>query len=66
MFYVQYPHCIQGMRIVREYTEVFYKHCAQNNLNETSKLLVTRYIGGLKEVIQDKLELDSFGLYLRM
>ncbi|XP_020691225.2 uncharacterized protein LOC110105887 [Dendrobium catenatum] len=59
MLYLKYQHCTQGNRSVSEYTEEFYSLSARNDLNETSNQLVARYIGGLKESIQDKLELSS-------
>ncbi|XP_028550837.1 uncharacterized protein LOC110096704 [Dendrobium catenatum] len=59
MLYVQYQHCNQGARTVSEYTEEFYRLSARNNLNESETQLVARYIGGLKEAIQDKLEMNS-------
>ncbi|KAI0524322.1 hypothetical protein KFK09_003688 [Dendrobium nobile] len=59
MLYQQYQHCRQGNRSVNEYTEEFYRLSARNNLNETANQLVARYIGGLKESIQDKLELNA-------
>ncbi|XP_020691321.2 uncharacterized protein LOC110105961 [Dendrobium catenatum] len=59
MLYLQYQHCSQGQRFVSEYTEEFYRLSASNNLQESEVQLVARYIGGLKELIQDKLELNS-------
>ncbi|XP_028549525.1 uncharacterized protein LOC110110738 [Dendrobium catenatum] len=59
MLYVQYQHCSQGTQSVSEYTEEFYRLSARNNLNESETQLVARYIGGLKEAIQDKLEMNS-------
>lgn len=59
ILYVQYQRCSQGNRSVSEYTEEFYPLNARNNLQETHHQLVARYIGGLKEVIQDKLEMNT-------
>ncbi|KAI0493184.1 hypothetical protein KFK09_027460 [Dendrobium nobile] len=59
MLYVQYQHCSQGSRTVNDYTEEFYRLSARNNLNETANQIVARYIGGLKDAIQDKLELNT-------
>ncbi|PKU81321.1 RNA-directed DNA polymerase [Dendrobium catenatum] len=59
MLYLKYQHCNQGSRSVSEYTEELYSLSARNDLNETTNQLVARYIGGLKENIQDKLELNS-------
>ncbi|EXC16208.1 hypothetical protein L484_024379 [Morus notabilis] len=42
-------------RLVSDYTEEFYRLCARNNLNETETQQVARYIGGLKEPIQNEL-----------
>lgn len=59
MLYQQYQHCRQGNRSVNDYTEEFYCLSARNNLNEMVNQLVARYIGGLKDAIQDKLELNT-------
>ncbi|PKU86182.1 hypothetical protein MA16_Dca002013 [Dendrobium catenatum] len=59
MLYLRYQHCNQGSRTVNEYTEEFYRLSARNNLNENTTQIVARYIGGLKDAIQDKLELNS-------
>ncbi|KAI0520448.1 hypothetical protein KFK09_007923 [Dendrobium nobile] len=59
MLYLQYQHCSQGARTVSEYTEEFYRLSARNNLSESEAQLVARYIGGLREAIQDKLEMNS-------
>ncbi|PKU86998.1 hypothetical protein MA16_Dca013945 [Dendrobium catenatum] len=59
MLYMQYQHCSQGSRSVNDYTKEFYRLSARNNLNESDNQLVARYIGGLKEAIQDRLELNS-------
>ncbi|KAI0496820.1 hypothetical protein KFK09_023144 [Dendrobium nobile] len=59
ILYMRYQHCEQGSRSVSEYTEEFNRLSARNNLSESANQLVARYIGGLKESIQDKLELNS-------
>lgn len=59
MLYLQYQHCVQGERHVNVYAEDFYRLSARNNLNETEQQLVARYIGGLKESLQDKVELNT-------
>ncbi|KAI0529675.1 hypothetical protein KFK09_002229 [Dendrobium nobile] len=59
MLYLKYQHCTQNSHSVAEYTEEFYSLSARNDLNETTNQLVARYIGGLKDNIQDKLELNS-------
>ncbi|KAI0498175.1 hypothetical protein KFK09_021416 [Dendrobium nobile] len=59
LLYIQYQHYNQGNQTVSAYTEEFYRLSARNNLNESNNQIVARYIGGLKEGIQDKLELNS-------
>ncbi|XP_020700689.2 uncharacterized protein LOC110112721 [Dendrobium catenatum] len=59
IMYIWYQHCVQGSRSVSEYTEEFNRLSARNNLNESNNQLVARYIGGLKDSIQDKLELNT-------
>ncbi|PKU86669.1 RNA-directed DNA polymerase [Dendrobium catenatum] len=59
LLYLQYQQCRQNQRTVSEYTEEFYRLSARNNLLESENQLVARYVGGLKEALQDKLELNS-------
>lgn len=59
ILYLQYQKCTQGNRSVSQYTEDFYRLNAWNNLSESTQQLIARYIGGLRENIQDKLELNS-------
>ncbi|XP_020674167.2 uncharacterized protein LOC110093578 [Dendrobium catenatum] len=59
LLYVRYQHYTQNHITVSECTEEFYRLSARNNLHESEKQLVARYIRGLKEAIQDKLELNS-------
>ncbi|XP_028550608.1 uncharacterized protein LOC114579613, partial [Dendrobium catenatum] len=59
ILYMRYQHCAQGTRTVSEYTEEFQRLSARNDLNESATQLVARYIGGLKDTIQDQLELNS-------
>ncbi|XP_028556926.1 uncharacterized protein LOC110109044 [Dendrobium catenatum] len=59
ILYIRYQHCVQGGRSVSDYTEEFNRLSARNNLNESNNQLVARYIGGLKESIQERLELNS-------
>ncbi|XP_020695883.1 uncharacterized protein LOC110109255 [Dendrobium catenatum] len=59
LLYIQYQQCRQGQRSVSDFTKDFYRLSARNNLSESDNQLVARYTGGLKESIQDKLELNS-------
>ncbi|XP_028547507.1 uncharacterized protein LOC110099598, partial [Dendrobium catenatum] len=59
MLFHQYQHCSQGQRTVSDYTEEFYRLSARNNLRESENQLVARYTGGLREAVQDKLQLNS-------
>ncbi|XP_020690236.1 uncharacterized protein LOC110105185 [Dendrobium catenatum] len=59
MLFHQYQHCNQGQRTVSDYTEEFYRLSARNNLRESENQLVARYTGGLREAVQDKLQLNS-------
>jgi hypothetical protein len=53
----------QGSKTVDEYTEEFYKYLTRVELVETDDQLVSRYIGGLRQNIQDPLNLfDSFNV----
>ncbi|XP_020683016.1 uncharacterized protein LOC110100003 [Dendrobium catenatum] len=59
ILYMRYQHCSQGARSISKYTEEFNRLSARNDLNESTNQLVARYIGGLKDSIQDQLELNS-------
>lgn len=59
ILYMKFQYCMQSQRSVSDYTEEFYRLSARNNLNEFTNQIIARYIGGLKESIQDKLELNS-------
>jgi hypothetical protein len=47
----------QGSKIVDEYTKEFYKYLTRVDLAETDDQLVSRYIRGLRQNIQDPLNL---------
>jgi hypothetical protein len=47
----------QGSKTVDEYMEEFYKYLTWVDLAETDDQLVSRYIGGLRQNIQDSLNL---------
>jgi hypothetical protein len=55
--YQQLQNLSQGSKIVDEYTEEFYKYLTRVELAETDDQLVSRYIGELRQNIQDSLNL---------
>ncbi|GJY56205.1 putative CCCH-type zinc finger family protein [Tanacetum coccineum] len=50
----------QGIKTVEEYTEEFYELVSRNDLSDTEEQLVSRYLGGLHQSIQDVLCLYTF------
>ncbi|KAK0576545.1 hypothetical protein LWI29_019351 [Acer saccharum] len=57
--YLQCLGCKQGTRSIKEYTEEFYPLGARASLVEDESQQVARFIGGLREEIQEKLEMSS-------
>ncbi|XP_022897834.1 uncharacterized protein LOC111411547 [Olea europaea var. sylvestris] len=49
----------QGARSVNDYTEEFYQLVARNDLSETEEQIVARYLGRLRQPLQDVLSLHS-------
>jgi hypothetical protein len=55
--YQQLQNLSQGVKTVDEYTKEFYKYLKWVKLAKTDNQLVSRYIGGLRQNIQDSLNL---------
>lgn len=59
ILYQQLQQCRQRARSIANYTKEFYQFRARANLQESEQQQVARYVGGLKESIQDQLALRS-------
>lgn len=57
ILYQQYHQCHQRGRTVNDYSEEFFRLSSRNNLQETERQQVARFISGLSHPIQEKLEL---------
>ncbi|CAA7042010.1 unnamed protein product [Microthlaspi erraticum] len=53
--YTQFQNLRQGIKSVDDYASEFFSLLARNNLNETAYQSVSRFIGGLKQQIQNQL-----------
>lgn len=53
--YTQFQNLRQGTKSVDDYASDFFSLLARNNLNETAYQSVSRFIGGLKQQIQNQL-----------
>lgn len=51
----QYQRCRQGQKTVHEHTSEFLRLAERNNLMEIEGQLVSRYLEGLKPVVQKEL-----------
>lgn len=58
ILYQQYHQCSQKGQTVNEYSKEFLRLSSRNNLQETERQQVVRYISGLSLPIQEKLELS--------
>lgn len=54
ILYEQYQHCKQRNKSVKEYTKEFNRLNARNNLQGIERQQPARYLGGLKEAIQEQ------------
>ncbi|XP_026384542.1 uncharacterized protein LOC113280104 [Papaver somniferum] len=60
--FIKLQNCRQGARLVEEYVAEFYALVARNQLNETEKKLVARFIAGLNNLIQQGLTESVFSM----
>ena len=57
ILFQQYQNCRQGNRTVAEYLEEFQRLATRNNLSESEAQQVSRFIGGLRFAIQDRVQM---------
>lgn len=62
LLYEQYQKCRQGFKNVADYTEEFHRLGARTNLAETEDYKIARFIDGLRDDIQDQMDIQPFGL----
>ncbi|XP_045792157.1 uncharacterized protein LOC123886936 [Trifolium pratense] len=59
ILYKMYIECVQGKRLVSEYTAEFLRFSERNELGESENQKVARYISGLKSSLQEKMGLQT-------
>lgn len=62
LLYQQYQRCRQGVRTIADYTEAFHRLGAPTNLAETEDYKIARFVDGLREDIQDQLDIQPLNL----
>ncbi|PNX59776.1 hypothetical protein L195_g051590 [Trifolium pratense] len=59
ILYKMYIECVQGKRLVTEYTAEFLRFSEHTELGESQNQKVARYIRGLKGSLQEKMSLQT-------
>ncbi|KAG6757810.1 hypothetical protein POTOM_038136 [Populus tomentosa] len=59
ILFQQYQDCRQGNRTVQTYIEEFHRLSSRNNLSETDAQQISRFVGGLRLTIQDRVSMQT-------
>ncbi|XP_022138328.1 uncharacterized protein LOC111009540 isoform X2 [Momordica charantia] len=62
LLYQPYQRCRQGFKTIADYTEAFHRLGAKTNIAETEDYKIARFVDGLREDIQDQMDIQPIHL----